>query len=161
MIIHPETGHYFHPVNNALYSQEVDERSDAYQLVDFIRDEVAANFERTKCDVPITWLLCQTVLSIHLNKPFLPFKDFVTLCLKHRFVKTSSECAAMVHFFHTLGLFFHHHTGLPGEVDHLTPGRDDANSTCLVFTDPSYLCCNIPSFTLFSLRSTPVGGRES
>ena len=143
VIIHPETGHYFHPVNNALYSQEVDERSDANQLVHFIRDEVAKCCERTKCDVPIIWLLCQTVLSMYLNKPFLPFKDFVTLCLKHRFVKTSSECAAMVHFFHTLGLFFHHHTGLPGEMDHLTPGRDDANSTCLVFTDPSYLCRNI------------------
>ena len=160
VIIHPESGHYFHPVNNALYSQEVEERSDANQLVDFIRDKVAANCERTKCDVPITWLLCQTVLSIHSNKPFLPFKDFLSLCLKYRFVKTSSECAAMVHFFHTLGLFFHHHTGLPGEVDHLTPGRDDSNSTCLVFTDPSYLCRNITKLYTVQFEKHPSGRKR-
>ena len=157
VIIHPESGHYFHPVNNALYSQEVEERSDANQLVDFIRDKVAKCCERTKCDVPITWLLCQTILSIHLKEPFLLYKDFLTLCLKHRFVKTSSECAAMVHFFHTLGLFFHHHTGLPGEMDHLTPGRDDSNSTCLVFTDPSYLCRNITKFYTVQFEKHPSG----
>ena len=160
VIVHPETGHCFHPVNNALYSQEVDERSDANQLVDFIRDKVAKCCERTKCDVPITWLLCQTVLSIHSNKPFLPFKDFLTLCLEHRFVKTSSECAAMVHFFHTLGLFFHHHTGLPGEVDHLTPGRDDSNSTCLVLTDPSYLCRNITKLYTVQFEKHPSGRKR-
>ena len=160
VIIHPETGHYFHPVNNALYSQEAEERSDANQLVDFIRDEVAKCCERTKCDVPIPWLLCQTVLSIYLNKPFLPFKDFLTLCLKHRYVKTSSECAAMVHFFHTLGLFFHHHTGLPGEVDHLTPGGDDSNSTCLVFTDPSYLCRNITKLYTVQFEKHPSGRKR-
>ena len=160
VIIHPESGHYFHPVNNALYSQEVEERSDANQLVDFIRNKVAANCERTKCDVPITWLLCQTVLSIHSNKPFLPFKDFLTLCLKHRYVKTSSECAAMVHFFHTLGLFFHHHTGLPGEVDHSTPDRDDSNSTCLVFTDPSYLCRNITKLYTVQFEKHPSGRKR-
>ena len=160
VIIHPETGHYFHPVNNALYSQEVDERSDANQLVDFIRDKVAKCCERTKCDVPITWLLCQTVLSIHSNKPFLQFKDFLTLCLKHHFVKTSSECAAMVHFFHTLGLFYHHHTGLPGEVDHLTPGGDDSNSTCLVFTDPSYLCRNITKLYTVQFEKHPSGRKR-
>ena len=160
VIIHPETGHYFHPVNNALYSQEVDGRSDANQLVDFIRDEVAKCCERTKCDVPITWLLCQTVLSMCLTKPFLPFKDFLTLCLKHRYVKTSSECAAMIHFFHTLGLFFHHHTGLPGEVDHLTLGRDDSDSTCLVFTDPSYLCRNITKLYTVQFEKHPSGRKR-
>ena len=160
VIVHPETGHYFHPVNNALYSQEVEERSDANQLVDFIRDEVAKCCERTKCDVPITWLLCQTVLSMCLTKPFLPFKDFLTLCLKHHFVKTSSECAAMVHFFHTLGLFFHHHTGLPREVDHLPPGRDDSNSTCLVFTDPSYLCRNITKLYTVQFEKHPSGRKR-
>ena len=160
VIIHPETGHYFHPVNNALYSQEVAKGSDANQLVDFIRNEVAKCCERTKCDVPITWLLCQTVLSIHANKPFLPFEDFLTLCLKHRYVKTSSECAAMVHFFHTLGLFFHHHTGLPGEVDHLTPGGDDSNSTCLVFTDPSYLCRNITKLYTVQFEKHPSGRKR-
>ena len=160
VIIHPESGHYFHPVNNALYSQEVEERSDANQLVHFIRDKVAAYCERTKCDVPITWLLCQTVLNMYLSKPFLPFKDFLTLCLKHRYVKTSSECAAMVHFFHTLGLFFHHHTGLPGEVDHLTPGRDDSNSTCLVFTDPSYLCRNITKLYTVQFEKHPSGRKR-
>ena len=160
VIIHPESGHYFHPVNNALYSQEVEERSDTNQLVDFIRDKVAANCERTKCDVPITWLLCQTVLSIHSKEPFLPFKDFLTLCLKHHYVKTSSECAAMVHFFHTLGLFFHHHTGLPGEVDHLTPGKDDSNSTCLIFTDPSYLCRNITKLYTVQFEKHPSGRKR-
>ena len=160
VIIHPESGHYFHPVNNALYSQEVDERSDANQLVHFIRNEVAKCCECTKCDVPITWLLCQTVLSIHSKEPFLPFKDFLTLCLKHHFVKTSSECAAMVHFFHTLGLFFHHHTGLPGEVDHWTPGRDDSNSTCLVFTDPSYLCRNITKLYTVQFEKHPSGRKR-
>ena len=160
VIIHPESGHYFHPVNNALYSQEVEERSDANQLVDFIREEITKCCERTKCDVPITWLLCQSTLSTHLSKPFLPFKDFVTLCLKHRYVKASSECAAMVHFFHTLGLFFHHHTGLPGEVDHSTPGKDDSNSTCLVFTDPSYLCRNITKLYTVQFEKHPSGRKR-
>ena len=161
VIIHPESGHYFHPVNNALYSQEVDKRSDANQLVHFIRNEVAKCCERTKCDVPITWLLCQTILSMY-KKPFFPFKDFLTLCqkMKYCFVKTSSECAAMVQFFHTLGLFFHHHTGLPGEVDHWTPGRDDSNSTCLVFTDPSYLCRNITKLYTVQFEKHPSGRKR-
>ena len=159
VIIHPETGHYFHPVNNALYSQEVDERSDANQLVHFIRNKIAACCEHTKCDVPITWLLCQAIFSMHTRKPFFTYSEFLTLCLKHRFVKTSAECAAMVHFFHTLGLLFHHHTGLRREVDHLIPGKDDSNSTCLVFTDPSFLCRNITKLYTVQFEKHP-GGRK-
>ena len=156
VVIHPESGHYFHPVNHALYNQEVDERSDVH----FIKEEISKCCERTKCDVPITWLFCQIILSMPSNKPFLPFKDFLTLCLEHHYVKTSSECATMVHFFHTLGLFFHHHTGLPGEVDHWTPGRDDSNSTCLVFTDPSYLCRNITKLYTVQHEKHPSGSKK-
>ena len=160
VIIHPKTGHYFHPVNNALYSQEVDEGSDAIQLIHFIRGEIAECCKRTKCDVPITWLLCQYTLSTHPSKTVFAYKEFLSFCLKHCYVKTSSECAAMVHFFHTLGLFFHHHTGLPGEVDHWTPGRDDSNSTCLVFTDPSYLCCNITKLYTVQHEKHPSGRKR-
>ena len=159
VIIHPETGHYFHPVNNALYSQEVDEMSEANQLVHFIRNKIATCCEHTRCDVPITWLLCQAILSMHSRKPFFTYSEFLTLCLKHRFVKTTTECAAMVHFFHTLGLLFHHHTGLCREVDHLIPGQDDSNSTCLVFTDPSFLCRNITKLYTVQFEKHP-GGRK-
>ena len=160
VIVHPESGHYFHPVNNALYREDVDESLDAHQLVQFIRERIAKCCDRTQCTIPVPWLLCQSVLSIESPKPFYSYGDFLTFCLQRKYVKDSSECAAMVHFFHTLGLFFHHHTGLPGEVDHLIPGVDDTQSTCLVFIDPSYLCRNITKLYTVQYEPHPSGSKR-
>ena len=160
VIVHPESGHYFHPVNNALYSEGVDESSDAHQLVQFIRERIAKCCDRTQCTIPVPWLLCQSVLSIESPKPFYLYRHFLTFCLQNKYVKDSSECAAMVHFFHTLGLFFHYHTGLPGEVDHLIPGVDDTQSTCLVFIDPSYLCRNITKLYTVQYEPHPSGSKR-
>ena len=160
VIVHPESGHYFHPVNNALYREDVEESSEAHQLVQFIRERIAKCCDRTQCTIPVPWLLCQAVLSIESPKPFYSYGDFLTFCLENKYVKDSSECAAMVHFFHTLGLFFHHHTGLPGEVDHLIPGVDDTQSTCLVFIDPSYLCRNITKLYTVQYEPHPSGSKR-
>ena len=160
VIVHPESGHYFHPVNNALYREDVDESSDAHQLVKLIRERIAECCDRTQCTIPVPWLLCQSVLSIESPKPFYLYRDFLTFCLQNKYVKDSSECAAMVHFFHTLGLFFHHHTGLPGEVDHLIPGMDDTQSECLVFIDPSYLCRNITKLYTVQYERHPSGSKR-
>ena len=160
VIVHPESGHYFHPVNNALYREDVDESSDAHQLVQFIRERIVKCCDRTQCTIPVPWLLCQSVLSIESPKPFYLYRDFLTFCLQNKYVKDSSECAAMVHFFHTLGLFFHHHTGLPREVDHLIPGVDDTQSSCLVFIDPSYLCQNITKLYTVQYERHPSGSKR-
>jgi hypothetical protein len=160
VIVHPESGHYFHPVDNALYREDVDESSDAHQMVQFIRERIAKCCDRTQCTIPVPWLLCQAVLSIESPKPFYLYRDFLTFCLQRKYVKDSSECAAMVHFFHTLGLFFHHHTGLPGEVDHLISREDDTQSTCLVFIDPSYLCRNITKLYTVQYEPHPSGSKR-
>ena len=93
VIVHPKSGHYFHPVNNALYREDVDESSDAHQLVQFIRERIAKCCDRTQCTIPGPWLLCQAVLSIESPKPFYLYRDFLTFCLENKYVKDSSECA--------------------------------------------------------------------
>ena len=160
VIVHPESGHYFYSVNNALYRGYVPKSSEAHQLVQFIRERIAECCDRTQCTIPVPWLLCQSVLSIESPKPFYLYRDFLTFCLHNNYVKDSSECAAMVHFFHTLGLFFHHHTGLPGEVDHLISREDDTQSTCLVFIDPSYLCRNITKLYTVQYEPHPSGSKR-
>ena len=61
----------------------------------------------------------------------------------------------MVQFFHDLGLFFHQHSGLPSEVDHLR--GDDSQCTCLVFIDPSFLYRNISKLYHVQFKANLTG----
>ena len=113
-------------------------------LVHDLRQQVSAacRLPGAKHDTPVTWMLCQMLLNGQSKeKPFYVYSDFLSLCLSQGFVKNQEECIAMVQFFHDLGLFFHQHSGLPGEVDHLRV--DNSKCTCLVFIDPSFLYRNI------------------
>ena len=119
----------------------------------------ACKAPNAKYETPVTWMLCQMLLnSQSKEKPFYIYGDFLSQCLSHQFVKDQEECIAMVQFFHDLGLFFHHHSGLPSEVDHLR--GDDSQCTCLVFIDPSFLYCNISKLFHVQFQRTPVGPRR-
>ena len=131
------------PMDNRQYCQPVVPEPDA-QLLKCLRDMIteACTAPQAKQDTPITWMLCQMLLnSQSKEKPFYVYKDLLSLCLSQGFVKNQEECIAMVQFFHDLGLFFHQHSGLPSEVDHLSV--DNSQCTCLVFIDPSFLYRNI------------------
>ena len=131
------------PMDNGRYCQPVVPEPDV-QLLKCLRDMIteACTAPQAKHDTPITWMLCQMLLnSQSKEKPFYIYKDLLSLCLSQGFVKSQEECIAMVQFFHDLGLFFHQHSGLPSEVDHLR--GDNSQCTCLVFIDPSFLYRNI------------------
>ena len=131
------------PMDNDRYCQPVVPEPDV-QLLKSLRDTIteACTAPQAKHDTPITWMLCQMLLnSQSKEKSFYIYSDLLFLCLSQGFVKNQEECIAMVQFFHDLGLFFHQHSGLPSEVDHLS--MDDSQCTCLVFIDPSFLYRNI------------------
>ena len=131
------------PMDNGQYCQPVVPEPDV-QLLKCLRDMIteACTAPQAKHDTPITWILCQMLLnSQSKEKPFYIYSDLLSLCLSQGFVKNQEECIAMVQFFHDLGLFFHQHSGLPSEVDHLSV--DNSQCTCLVFIDPSFLYRNI------------------
>ena len=131
------------PMDNGRYCQPVVPESDV-QLLKCLRDMIteACTAPQAKHDTPITWMLCQMLLnSQSKEKPFYVYSDLLSVCLSQGFVKNQEECIAMVQFFHDLGLFFHQHSGLPSEVDHLRV--DNSQCTCLVFIDPSFLYRNI------------------
>ena len=89
------------------------------------------------------------------EKPFYVYSNLLSLCLSQGFVRSQEECIAMVQFFHDLGLFFHQHSGLPSEVDHLK--GDDSQCTCLVFIDPSFLYRNISKLYHVQFQRIPGG----
>ena len=131
------------PMNNGQYCQPVVPEPDV-QLLKCLRDTIteACTAPQAKHDTPITWMLCQMLLnSQSKEKPFYVYSDLLFVCLSQGFVKSQEECIAMVQFFHNLGLFFHQHSGLPSELDHLRV--DNSQCTCLVFMDPSFLYRNI------------------
>ena len=131
------------PMDNSQYCQPVVPEADV-QLLKCLRDTIteACTAPRARRDTPITWMLCQMLLNNQSKeKPFYVYSDLLSLCLSQGFVKNQEECIAMVQFFHDLGLFFHQHSGLPGEVDHVRV--DNSQCTCLVFIDPSFLYRNI------------------
>ena len=110
-------------------------------------------------DTPITWMLCQMLLnSQSKEKPFYIYCHLLSQCLSQGFVKSQEECIAMVQFFHDLGLFFHQHSGLPSEVDHLR--GDDSQCTCLVFIDPSFLYHNISKLYHVQFQRIPGGPQQ-
>ena len=131
------------PMDNSQYCQPVVPELEL-KLLKCLRHVItkACTAPQAKNDTPVTWMLCQMLLnSQSKEQPFYVYKDLLSLCLSQGFVKSQQECITMVQFFHDLGLFFHQHSGLPGEVDHLS--IDNSQCTCLVFIDPSFLYRNI------------------
>ena len=148
------------PMDNSQYLKSANPEAD-HALLEYLRGMIAdtCNAPNAKYETPITWMLCQMLLnSQSKEKPFYVYGDLLTKCLNDQFVKDQKECIAMIQFFHDLGLFFHHHSGLPGELDHLR--GDDSQCTCLVFIDPSFLYCNISKLFHVQFQPTPVGPRR-
>ena len=148
------------PMDNGRYCQPVVPESDV-QLLKCLRDMIteACTAPQAKHDTPITWMLCQMLLnSQSKEKPFYVYSDLLSVCLSQGFVKNQEECIAMVQFFHDLGLFFHQHSGLPSEVDHLRV--DNSQCTCLVFIDPSFLYRNISKLYHVQFQRIAGGPRQ-
>ena len=86
-----------------------------------------------KVKVPVKWYLHQMLeisRSKEERKPVYVYSDLYQSCLREQTVGDLGEFHVMVTYFHALGLLIH----LCGEdVPH------SESSTCLVFTDPSYL----------------------
>ena len=158
-ITHTNAQLSFFPMDNAAFQRpNVPEMQKA--LVHDLRQQVSAacRLPGAKHDTPVTWMLCQMLLNSQSKvKPFYIYSDFLSLCLSKGFVKNQEECIAMVQFFHDLGLFFHQHSGLPSEVDHL--GGDDSQCTCLVFIDPSFLYRNISKLYHVQFKRIPGGSQ--
>ena len=148
------------PMDNGRYCQPVVPEPDV-QLLKCLRDTIteACTAPQAKHVTPITWMLCQMLLnSQSKEKPFYIYSDLLSLCLSQGFVKNQEECIAMVQFFHDLGLFFHQHSGLSSEVDHLRV--DNSQCTCLVFIDPSFLYRNISKLYHVQFQRIPGGPRR-
>ena len=158
-ITHTKAQHIFFPMDNAAFQRpNVPEVEKA--LLHDLREQISAACKLQGAKrTPVTWMLCQMLLnSQSKEKPFYIYSDLLSQCLSQRFVKSQEECIAMVEFFHDLGLFFHQHSGLPGEVDHLR--GDDSQCTCLVFIDPSFLYRNISKLYHVQFLGIPGGPRR-
>ena len=159
-ISHTNAQQIFFPIDNAVF-QMPDVPKVQKALLHDLREQVSAacRLQGAKHDTPITWMLCQMLLnSQSKEKPFYVYSDLLSQCLSQGFVKSQEECIAMVEFFHDLGLFFHQHSGLPSEVDHLR--GDDSQCTCLVFIDPSFLYRNISKLYHVQFQRIPGGPRR-
>ena len=150
------------PMDNDQYCQSIDTVSKSeLQLLKCLRDMITepCTALQAEYDTPVTWMLCQMLLnSQSKEKPFFIYRDLLSQCLSQGFVKDPRECIAMVHFFHDLGLFFHEHSGLPSEADHLR--GDDSQCTCLVFIEPSFLYRNISKLYHVQFQRIPGGPRR-
>ena len=159
-VTHTKAQRIFFPVDSTAFQRpNIPEVQMALQHD--LREEISAacRVPGAKHEVPVTWMICQLLLnSQSKEKPFYVYSDFLSLCLSQGFVKNQEECIAMVQFFHDLGLFFHQHSGLPSEVDHLR--NDDSQCTCLVFIDPSFLYRNISKLYHVQFHRNPGGPRQ-
>ena len=159
-IIHTSAQQLFFPMDNAVYqSPNVPKAQKA--LVQELKEQIskACRLPGARHDTPVTWMICQMLLNGQsTEKPFYVYSDLLSHCLSQGFVKDQEECIAMVQFFHDLGLFFHEHSGLPSEADHLI--GDDSQCTCLVFVDPSFLYHNISKLYHVQFQRIPGGPRR-
>ena len=145
------------PMDNEQYCYSPVPESEL-QLLECLRNMITklCTAPQAKHETPVTWMLCQMLLnSQSKEKPFYVYSDLLSQCLSQGFVKSQDECIAMVQFFHDLGLFFHEHSGLPSEADHLR--GDDSQCTCLVFIDPSFLYRNISKLYHVQFQRIPGG----
>ena len=102
-----------------------------------LKQKIEKLVSAVKVKVPVKWYLHQMLeisRSKEERKPVHMYSDLFQSCLREQSVGDLGEFHVMVTYFHALGLLIH----LCGEdVPH------SERSTCLVFTDPSYLFENI------------------
>ena len=102
-----------------------------------LKQKIEKLVSAVKVKVPVKWYLHQILevsCSKEERKPVHMYSDLFQSCLREQAVGDLGEFHVMVTYFHALGLLIH----LCGEdVPH------SEMSTCLVFTDPSYLFENI------------------
>ena len=102
-----------------------------------LKQKIEKLVSAVKVKVPVKWYLHQMLevsRSKEERKPVHMYSDLFQSCLREQAVGDLGEFHVMVTYFHALGLLIH----LCGEdVPH------SESSTCLVFTDPSYLFENI------------------
>ena len=102
-----------------------------------LKQKIEKLVSAVKVKVPVKWYLHQMLeisRSKEERKPVHMYSDLFQSCLHEQAVGDWGEFHVMVTYFHALGLLIH----LCGEdVPH------SEMSTCLVFTDPSYLFENI------------------
>ena len=159
-IVHTSAQQIFFPMDNAVF-QKLNVPETEQAMVRELREQVATSCQLpgAKHDIPVAWMLCMMLLnSESAQKPFYIYRDLLSWCLSQRFVKNQEECIAMVEFFHGLGLFFHEHSGLPSEADHLR--GNDSQCTCLVFIDPSFLYRNISKLYHVQFCTNLVGSLQ-
>ena len=104
-----------------------------------LKDRIKTVVSSVKVKVPVKWYLYQ-MLELGKEKPASvhKFMDLYKLCHQKMVVNDLVEFHTMITYFHALGLLIH-------------ACNDDAHSedsTCLIFTDPSYLFENISKLFL-------------
>ena len=127
----------FFPTCNV--SLEQDKEDGISQITRHSIFELKQKIEKcaVKVRVPIKWYLHQMLEVSHSkeeHKPVHRYSDLYQSCLRERTVGDLGEFHAMITYFHALGLLIHL---CEKDVPH------SEESTCLVFTDPSYLFENI------------------
>ena len=112
-------------------------RHTTKQSISALKQRIEKLVSAVKVKVPVKWYL-YAMLDICQSKegciPVYKYSDLFQLCHSEHAIEDCGEFHTMVTYFHALGLMFH----LCGkDVQH----RE--NSTCWVFTNPSYLFENI------------------
>ena len=136
----------FFPVNNKLY---VDKSHQSHKHCKCTHCRATKNLKgritkqamegAVKVDVPVRWYLHQLLELSQSKNPFYSYSELYERCKAEGCVTDVGEFHAMVTYFHALGLLIH----LCGaDVGHTE------ESTCLVFTNPSYLFQNISKLYL-------------
>jgi GTPase SAR1 family protein len=131
----------FHPVDNYLYSKDTSCMDQQQKdTIENLRKEMEGIASRMKFTIPVPWYLQQLLLTKESEKiPFYRYGELLKLCKENGVVKTDEEFYAMITLFHNLGLLVHHDVGTEPKEE----GAHNANSTCLVFSNPSFLYENI------------------
>ena len=101
-------------------------------------------------DTPVTWMLLNGQSK---EKPIYKYNDL--LCLSQELVEDQEGCIGKVQFFRDFGLFFHEHSGLPNEIDHLRGG--DSLCTWPVFIEPSFFYHNFSKLCHVQFQAHHVG----
>ena len=147
----------FFPVNNKLY---VDKSHQSHKhckckhccATKNLKGRITkqAMEDAVKVDVPVRWYLHQLLELSQSEKSFYSYRELYERCKVEGCVTDVGEFHAMVTYFHALGLLIH----LCGaDVGHTE------ESTCLVFTNPSYLFENISKLYLVQFEEVRGGDK--
>ena len=103
-----------------------------------LKKRIRALVGDVKVKVPVKWYLYQMMEISHSKKKHTPVQEYGKLyksCFLAQFVNDLKEFHTMITYFHALGLLIH--------VCNDDAATHHEDSTCLVFTHPSYLFENI------------------